>query len=710
MRNLLGRLLERPAEELGRIAAVWDVELQGRDRFADVAALYRVMIDIWAARDVWDQLGQPEREVVRAMVAHDGASMAPAAVARDTGLSEDIALQLLRRLYASGIVSIEAEDPELHFAQRDPELFLPREIGMVLGRVDQESGSPAVLDMPMDELLAVPSFPEIEEAAALWGARVTPGAHARSELVNILRENLERPERVGRYVGNLSGVARDLWDSLKAADGMLPLSEAIPATLKPAATRRMLRELADPLLVWHGYRQHETGSERVLRIPAAILHPVKIEPPPVPELEAIDPAGVSEPVWTHPFAAVWDVLTIMRDVTHGAPRWRSLIEGDPAIHRRFRGKLWPADPENGTLPTGYVEFLTQIAASLGVLRDDNGRAAQGNEAKLFRESAFTTAATRLVDAWTTTEGWPEGRERVDLALWGASWPAFRATLIRALGELEEGVWYDEERFIGRLLVREPDLLRQAQVGSASRAQMSINLDVPDTIDDRRARILSLVLGPTLETACTWLGLIERSRLLGERKSVLRLTPVGRWIAARDRAEPVLPSLGSEPLAVGANLQVLLYRPTPYRIWVLSAFSTLQTLDRVSTWNLTAEALIHSLAGGVDLAQIVKFLEYQNGGPLPQNVAYTLAEWDRGYRRIWLRRAVLLEPEEGEDASRIAEALQDAGLDPQLLPDGRLVLGYDLPDAGERLYSAAVRALRERGFAPLTNPRGTGDSG
>lgn len=709
MRNLLGRLLERPAEELGRIAAFWDAELQGRDRFADVAALYRVMIDIWAARDVWERLGDPEREVIRAMVSHDGASLTPADVARDTGFDEAEATRVLRRLYASGIVSIEAEDPAHHFAQRDPELFLPREIGMVLGRVDRESTSSPSLDGPIDELLAIPAFPEIEEAATLWGARITPGAHPRSELVNIIRENLERPERVSRYIGGLSGAARDLWNSLKASGGEMNLDDALPKAMKPAAARRVLRELAGPLLVWHGYRQDESGTRRVLHIPGSVLHPARIEPPPVPELEAVDPAGVSEPVWIHPYAAVWDVLTIMRDVLHGAPRWRALMEGDPAIHRRFRSKLWTADPEHGTLPTGYVGFLTQIAASLGVLRDDNGRAAHGNEAKLFRESAFPTAAARLVDAWTTTEGWPEGRERVDLALWGASWPAFRVTLIKALGELEEGVWYDEERFIARLLLREPDLLRQAHVGSASRAQMAINLDVPETLDDRRARIVSLVLGTTLETACVWLGLVERSRLIGERRTVLRLTPVGRWIAARDRSEPALPSLGDAPLAVGANLQVLLYRPTPYRVWVLSSFAELQTLDRVSTWNLTAEALIRSLAGGVDLEHVVRFLERQSGSPLPQNVAYTLAEWDRGYRRIWLRRAVLLEPEEGEDAGRIVEALKDAGLDPELLPDGRIVLGYDLPDAGERLYSAAVRALRERGFAPLSSPRGSGDS-
>lgn len=704
MRNLLGRLLERPTDDLNRIARFWDVDLQGRDRYADVAALYRNMTDVWSARDAWDQLDERQRDVVRAMASHDGAALTPGMVAQEAGIDEDESRKILRALYASGIVSVEAEDPAAHFEQRAPELFLPREIGMVLTRIDGESRERLTGAESIDELLATAGYQEVEEAASLWGARVTPGIHARAELVNIIRENLERPDRVSNYVNGLSGVARDIWARLKAAGGDMPLDDVFAGdTSKPAARRRVLRELANPMLVWHGYADSTDGALRVLRIPEAVLRPARIEPPAAPDLQPVEDADVTEPLWVHPYAATWDLLTVLREVSYSAPRWRALNEGDPAIQRRFQRKLWRDDPEGGGLPTGYIEFLAAVGASMGVLRDDGGRASPGNEAKTFRESAFSTATSNVVKAWTAMESWPEGRERVDLALWGASWPAFRATLLTALAELDEGVWFDESAFIQRLIQREPDLLRQAHVGAVGQTQMAIKLDVPESIDERRARILSLVIGTTLETACAWLGLIERGRNIATRETAIRLTPVGRWIVARDRSEPAMPSLGEAPIAVGANLQILLYRPTPYRVWALSAFTELQTLDRVSTYNLTAEALIRSLASGIDLDDVTRFLERQNGGPIPQNVAYTLAEWDRGYRRVWLRRSVFLEPEEGEESDRIAEALKDAGLDPEILPDGRIVLVYDAPDAGERLYSAATRALRERGFAPLTQP-------
>ncbi|HEX2281464.1 MAG TPA: hypothetical protein VHG52_06850, partial [Thermomicrobiales bacterium] len=483
MRNLLGRLLERPNDELSRIAAFWEVDLHGRDRYADVAALYRNMTDLWSARDAWNSLDTTSRSVIMALAAHDGSAVTPGIVASEIGLDAEETLKVLRRLYAIGIVSMEADDPEAHFEKREPELFLPREIGLVLRRVDEECRPTATLDLSLDDLLATVPYPEIEEAASLWGARVTPGVHARAELLNIVRENLERPERVSRFVNNLSGAARDLWARLKAEGGEVLLSDAFGASAMNApARRRVLRELGNPLLVWHGYIESPDGLQRVVRVPSAILTPVRPERPPAPDLSEVDEADVSEPAWIFPYSAAWDILTILRDITRSGPRWRALNDGDPAIQRRFRNLLWRAEPETGSLPTGYLEFLVQVAASMGVLRDDNGRAVAGNEARGWREGAFSTCTQRVVQTWTALESWPEGRERIDLALWGASWPAFRATLLKALGELEEGRWYDEALFIQRLLQREPDLLRQAHVGAVGQSQLAINLDLPEAID------------------------------------------------------------------------------------------------------------------------------------------------------------------------------------------------------------------------------------
>ncbi|MCO5176208.1 MAG: helicase-associated domain-containing protein [Thermomicrobiales bacterium] len=699
MRNLLGRLLQRSSSDLERIAAAWAVELSGHERHADVSFLYRTMTDIWAFRDVWERVSPVGKRLLQVLDVHDGAACPPDELAREAGIEREAAARELTVLYDCGLIA--AEEASTDAARGERPVFLPRETGLMIERIEAEQATDTRWDAPLDQLLATVPYPELEEAATAWGARVIPAMHARGELVGLLQAQLSRPERVSRQISTLSQPARNIWARLKTAGGTVPLDELLaPADVPLQTRRRILRELAASLLVWHSYA---SDGSRLAVVPSAILNPPPVEQEPPPDLLVVDDGDVVEPEWLFPYAATWDVLTILRDVANAAPRWRALADGDPAILRRFRRRLWWADRETHDLPTGYVPFIVRTAALAGIVREDDGRAVLGEDAGGWRERSFAAASKRLVAAWLVAEDWVEGRERVDAMLYGASWPAFRERLITALGELDEGQWYDQERFIERLLKTHPDLLRQASVVSVGSVPRGGRVDGANAIQDRREQILTLVTGTTLETACVWLGIIERSTILQDRRAVLRLTPFGRWVAGK-RVEPSAPSIGPAPMAVGASFQVLLYRPTPRRVWSLSAIAELQSLDRISTWGLTAEAFTGALAGGLVLAQVVAYLERQSGAPLPQNVGFTLAEWDRGYRRIWLRRAVLLVSEEGEEGEPVVAALKEAGLEPELLADGRIALIYDEPDAGERLYGAATRALRERGFAPLADPK------
>lgn len=697
MRNLIGRLLERSPAELDRIAAFWGVRLAGRDRYTDVAAIYREITDIWAARDAWERLSPLERELLDDLGRHSESPRTNEQIAAAIDGELEPVTDALRDLYRKGFVALADTGRD---EDGPPRLYLPREIGSLLDQLAAERVHPLDRAAPLEELLATVPFIDIEEAAKLWGARVTPGLHARAELVNIIRAQVERPERVERELGRLSASARQLWATLRERGGACPYDAARDASRLPEAQfRATVRDLGERLLVWHSY---DAEGDRLLVIPEGILHPQMPEPEPIPEVGAVDPEDVYEETWAFPQAAAWDLLTILRETTRDAPRWSALLSGDPAIQRRLGSRLWRADLETGVVPTGYIGFLTRIGALLGVLQEHDRRALPGPEAETWRSGAFTTAARRMVAAWTGAEEWIEGRDRIELALYGASWPAFRGTLLRALGDLEEDVWYDQEGFIERLMIAEPDLLRQAQVGSVPKTQLTMRVGGEERPGDRRADALRLIIATTLETAGVWLGLIERSHRLGTRQPVFRVTPFGHWIAGR-RGEPAGQQLGPAPLSVGANLQILLYRPTPRRVWALSAFAEPRALDRVSTFALTASAVIRALAGNVEISDIVRFLESQSGEPLPQTVRYTLEEWDRGYHRVWLQRAVLLTPEDAEDGQRIVEVLTEAGLDPQLLDDGRIALVHDASDATERIFDHATRALRDRGFAPLARP-------
>ncbi len=597
MRNLLGRLLQRSPAELERIASAWSVELTGHDRHSDVSFLYRTMTDVWAARDVWERVTESGKRLVRALDDHDGAACAPSDLAGEAGVPLDDARPELQRLYDLGLISIEDRGDDTA-AGAERAVFLPREIGLMIERIEGEEAAGVRWDAPLGDLLASVPYPELEEAATAWGARVIPAMHARGELVGLVQEQLARPDRVSRLVATLSPAARNVWARLRTAGGSLPLDALLaPADVPLQTRRRILRELASPLLLWHGY---DRDGARLAVVPGAILNPPPVEAEPPPDLVLVEAADVVEPEWLFPFAAAWDVLTILRDVQTAAPRWRALAEGDPTLVRRLRRRLWWADRETHDVPTGYVPFVVRVAALAGILREDDGRAAPGDGAGAWREHSFAAASQRLVAAWAGAEEWIEGHERVDATLYGASWPLFRQRLIEALGELDEDQWYDQERFVERLLKAKPDLVRQASVVSVGAAPRGARIDTPGQAQDRREQILALVTGTTLETAGVWLGLIERSATLRERRPVLRLTPFGRWIAGR-RVEPALPAFGQAAVAVGAGFQVLLYRPTPRRVWSLSAIAELQSLDRISTWALTAEAFTRALASGLDHA-------------------------------------------------------------------------------------------------------------
>jgi Helicase conserved C-terminal domain len=74
---------------------------------------------------------------------------------------------------------------------------------------------------------------------------------------------------------------------------------------------------------------------------------------------------------------------------------------------------------------------------------------------------------------------------------------------------------------------------------------------------------------------------------------------------------------------------------------LDRFAERVRLDRVALYRLTRATLYRGLQDGLTLDEVLHILETRNGGPLPQNVAYSLAEWERLYQRIHVQRAVTL---------------------------------------------------------------------
>ncbi len=134
-----------------------------------------------------------------------------------------------------------------------PKLYLPRELGSIFERRSNEQAAPTALDLPTGELIATLPFIEVEEAASLWGARVTPGVHARAELVNVIREQIERPDRVAKRSGILRPAQSHCGGPCATrVAGYLDAAREV-TRLDNARFRIAVRELGARLLVWHHY-------------------------------------------------------------------------------------------------------------------------------------------------------------------------------------------------------------------------------------------------------------------------------------------------------------------------------------------------------------------------------------------------------------------------------------------------------------------------
>jgi hypothetical protein len=156
----------------------------------------------------------------------------------------------------------------------------------------------------------------------------------------------------------------------------------------------------------------------------------------------------------------------------------------------------------------------------------------------------------------------------------------------------------------------------------------------------------------LEEPLLWLGII-RLGYAGDQLVSFELTE--RGAAAVGLIEMPAPASSPSPrevaegrgegraLVVQPNFEVVVYPEiggVPLLV-ELDRFAERVRMDRAALYRLTRADLCRGLQGGLTLAEITRTLELHNAGPLPQNVAYTLAEWEQLYQRIHVQRRVSL---------------------------------------------------------------------
>jgi hypothetical protein len=164
--------------------------------------------------------------------------------------------------------------------------------------------------------------------------------------------------------------------------------------------------------------------------------------------------------------------------------------------------------------------------------------------------------------------------------------------------------------------------------------------------------------------------------------------------------PTPGAASSAALTVTEQGEIDLARPSPLLVWSLSAFATNESLGETSRFRLSPDSLARALGAGFDLEQVTAFLVRQSGEPLPPELGAQLEAWTRGYRRVRLRRAFLLTPDDKDAVDDLKRALALAGGTIQAHGDGRLLVEF--PDAAaseDESVAALISTLRAAGFTP-----------
>lgn len=254
-------------------------------------------------------------------------------------------------------------------------------------------------------------------------------------------------------------------------------------------------------------------------------------------------------------------------------------------------------------------------------------------------------------------------------------------------------WYSLPGFIARLKLHAPYLLFPRQYGArAERYSVGSN---PYGWDFRLRRgwlthregwhmveggfVRAVLTGPL-----TWLGVIEQEE--NEHPNAFGLSRGAALFASSAPPKVADPAWGR--LVVQPNFDLVALAPVAERLLIeLDRFAERTRLEHIAQYRLTKASVTRAVQLGLSAESITQILEQAAEGALPQNVQYSLREWERQVRRIELwRAATLLEVENSALLDELFDQPETrAWLGRRLAPTLAEVVTSHLPQLQELLW-------------------------
>jgi Helicase conserved C-terminal domain len=319
----------------------------------------------------------------------------------------------------------------------------------------------------------------------------------------------------------------------------------------------------------------------------------------------------------------------------------------------------------------HLLFIRLLLMKLGLLSERRG-ALFATPAESFFSLPLVERSRRCYHAWLDTSFWNELAYTSNIILRPGPAPldpaheevihSRKQVMERLLAE-NVGEWHEFSTLISRTRLYTPYLLFPRQSGT--RAERYTAGNNPYNWDFRLRRgwltpregwylveggfIRALISGPLY-----WLGL---ANLDADHPDAFRLVPDFALITSETLLDIQEPSWGR--LVVQPNFEVIALAPVSEALLIqLDRFAERNRLEHIAQYRLTRASVTHAIQSGLQAETIQRILEQAAGGSIPQNVQYSLIEWQRQARRIELWRGVTLL--EVDDATLLDQLLADMG--------------------------------------------------
>ncbi len=398
----------------------------------------------------------------------------------------------------------------------------------------------------------------------------------------------------------------------------------------------------------------------------------------------------------------WSLVATMRE---GMPLVNSRFLSRTAL-RQVVDQLSPAETSHmeqirTEADVPYLLFIRLLLIKLGLLSERHGTLC-ATSADMFFSLPLLERARRCYHSWLDTTIWNELAYLPGVVVRPGPAPLDPAheEVVRSRKQVMERVvaeqvriWHEFPAFIARTKLYTPYLLFPRQSGTRTeRYTVGSN---PYNWDFRLRHgwltpregwylveggfIRAIVSGPL-----HWLGLVNLDSQ--DHPDAFRLVPDITFITSEIPPHIKEPSWGR--LVVQPNFEIIAFAPVSEALLLnLDRFAERIRLELVAQYRLTKASVTRAFQAGLDAISIQQILEQAAEGPIPQNVQYSLVEWERQARRIELWSGVTLL--EVDNAALLDALFNDAETRPlfgrRLAPLLAEVLTDQLPAVREILW-------------------------